>query len=90
MHVGFAMYLQVRPLATGAFLIIRQSLYLVLAFKSTLSLLIKTVELKVASGNPGKKKSQNKEKKKTLQFRKKELQKFTKIVLGRVKSTEKA
>lgn len=44
----------------------------------------------MASGNPGKKKSQNKEKKKPLQFRKKELQKFTKIVLGRVKSTEKA
>lgn len=45
----------------------------------------------MAPGDPGIEKSQNnKKKKKTLQFRKKELQKFTKVVLGHVKSTEKA
>lgn len=43
----------------------------------------------MAPGDPGKEKSQNKGKK-TPQFRKKELQKFTKVVFGHVKSTEKA
>ena len=44
MHVGFAMYLQVRPLAQELFLSLSNDFNLVLAFKSILSLLIKTVE----------------------------------------------